>query len=214
MQELDRVQFAGPDIIRRTKLLVLGAGGIGCELLKSLVLTGFRHYCVIDLDTIDVSNLNRQFLFRREHVGKKKAEIAGQAILKMAPDATVITYSISIMDPQFDIDFYKSFDIVLLALDNVKARMHVNKMCCICDIPIVDAGSSGLLGHVISLLPGVSECFACTEKQQDQEFAICTIRGVPTLPIHTIMWGKLLYKFFFLVQLKQKKEIFFLMEKA
>lgn len=61
-------------------VLVVGAGGIGCELLKVMSMTGFRKVTIIDLDTIDISNLNRQFLFRREHVDKSKAEIVKQAI--------------------------------------------------------------------------------------------------------------------------------------
>lgn len=52
---------------------MVGAGGIGCELLKNLVLTGFGEIHVVDLDTIDLSNLNRQFLFRHEHIKKSKA---------------------------------------------------------------------------------------------------------------------------------------------
>ena len=58
--------------ISSAKVLVVGAGGIGCELLKTIVLAGVSDIEIIDLDTIDVSNLNRQFLFRREHVGKSK----------------------------------------------------------------------------------------------------------------------------------------------
>ncbi len=54
-------------------MLLIGAGGIGCELLKDLVLTGFGEVHIIDLDTIDLSNLNRQFLFRQEHIKKPKA---------------------------------------------------------------------------------------------------------------------------------------------
>lgn len=54
------------------KVLMVGAGGIGCELLKTLVMTGFRDIELIDMDTIETSNLNRQFLFRRHHVGKSK----------------------------------------------------------------------------------------------------------------------------------------------
>lgn len=64
-------QLTGCDV-RGKKVLVVGAGGIGCELVKNLVLTGFDHVTMIDLDSIDYSNLNRQFLFRAKHVGRSK----------------------------------------------------------------------------------------------------------------------------------------------
>ena len=68
---------------------MVGAGGIGCELLKTLVLHGFRDVTAIDLDTIDVSNLNRQFLFRRRHVGMAKSEVARESVLKFRPEAKI-----------------------------------------------------------------------------------------------------------------------------
>lgn len=57
-------------------MLLVGAGGIGCELLKNLLLTGFGEIHIVDLDTIDLSNLNRQFLFRHEHIKKSKALVS------------------------------------------------------------------------------------------------------------------------------------------
>lgn len=78
-------------------ILVVGAGGIGCELIKNLVLTGFKNIHVIDLDTIDVSNLNRQFLFRKEHVGKPKAQVAAEAAKALCPDVNIKFYHDSIM---------------------------------------------------------------------------------------------------------------------
>ena len=85
--------------VNSSKILVVGAGGIGCELIKNLVLTGFEDLELIDLDTIDVSNLNRQFLFRKEHVGKSKSQVAKESALRFNPDAKIIAYHDSIFSP-------------------------------------------------------------------------------------------------------------------
>jgi len=66
-------------------VLVVGAGGIGSEVLKTLVLTGFKKISLIDLDTIEISNLNRQFLFRSSHVGQSKALVASEAVIQFLP---------------------------------------------------------------------------------------------------------------------------------
>ena len=68
---------------------MVGAGGIGCELLKTLVLSGFEDIEMIDLDTIDVSNLNRQFLFRKRHVGMSKAKVSLLPDPRIAPRKSV-----------------------------------------------------------------------------------------------------------------------------
>ena len=111
------------------QVLVVGAGGIGCELVKNLVLSGFESIMMIDLDTIDYSNLNRQFLFRGWHVGKSKAEVAREAVLAFPHDALDITAEHNnIKSKRYDLEFFKQFDIVLNALDNVDARRHVNNL--------------------------------------------------------------------------------------
>lgn len=107
------------DKILNSTLLVVGAGGIGCEILKNLVLSGFKRieivsknfllpaYCLhpvqlpflapqIDLDTIDVSNLNRQFLFHKEHVGKSKAQVARESALQFNPNVQITAHHDSI----------------------------------------------------------------------------------------------------------------------
>ena len=80
--------FLGPlieaDISSQSRVLMVGAGGIGCELLKNLVLSGFGEIHIVDLDTIDLSNLNRQFLFRHEHIKKSKALVSFMCYMYVA----------------------------------------------------------------------------------------------------------------------------------
>jgi len=179
--------------IRSAKLLVVGAGGIGCELLKNLVLGGFQDIEVIDLDTIDVSNLNRQFLFRRAHVDRPKAEVAAEAVRQFRPSARIIAHHGNIKESKYGVEFFRGFDMVVNALDNLEARRHVNRLCLAAERPLLEAGSTGHLGQVTVIKKGETECFECQAKPTQKVYPYCTIRSTPEKPVHCLIWAKNLF---------------------
>ena len=171
-------------------MLLVGAGGIGCELLKNLVLTGYGEIHVIDLDTIDLSNLNRQFLFRHEHIKKPKAIVAKETAGRFNPRIKIEAYHENIKDSQFTVDWFKSFALVFNALDNLDARRHVNRMCLAADVPLIESGTTGFNGQVQVIKKGRSECYDCNAKETPKSYPVCTIRSTPSQPIHCIVWAK------------------------
>ncbi|KAK7530064.1 ubiquitin-activating enzyme E1 3 [Phyllosticta citricarpa] len=176
--------------IQQSRVLMVGAGGIGCELLKNLVLTGFGDIHIVDLDTIDLSNLNRQFLFRQEHIKKPKALVAKESAGKFNPKVNIEAHHANIKDLNFNVDWFKSFTVVFNALDNLDARRHVNKMCLAADIPLVESGTTGFDGQVHVIRKGKTECYDCNPKETPKTFPTCTIRSTPSQSIHCIVWAK------------------------
>ncbi|KAF3042278.1 E1 ubiquitin-activating protein uba2 [Didymella keratinophila] len=177
-------------MVKKSRVLMVGAGGIGCELLKNLVLTGFGEIHIVDLDTIDLSNLNRQFLFRNEHIKKSKALVAKEAAQKFNPNVKIEAYHDNIKDPQFNVAWFQQFNIVFNALDNLDARRHVNKMCLAGNVPLIESGTTGFNGNVQVIKKGHTECYDCVPKPTPKTFATCTIRSTPSQLIHCIVWGK------------------------
>jgi ubiquitin-like 1-activating enzyme E1 B len=176
--------------IKQARVLMVGAGGIGCELLKNLVLTGFGEIHIVDLDTIDLSNLNRQFLFRHEHIKKSKALVAKEAAQRFNPNVKIVAHHANIKDDEFTVAWFQQFRIAFNALDNLEARRHVNKMCLAADVPLIESGTTGFNGQVQVIKKGVTACYDCTPKETPKSFPVCTIRSTPSQPIHCIVWGK------------------------
>lgn len=185
-----------------------------------MALSGFRRVQVVDLDTIDVSNLNRQLLFRSQHVGMPKCTVACEVATNMVPPESIPSENVTGVDSssssdlpdvsyqahhgnvcdtsKFNVPFMKEFDLVVNALDNVEARRRVNRLCLAADVPLIEAGTTGYLGQVTVIHKSSSvACYECTTQETQKVYPICTIRSTPSMPVHTIVWSKELYKLLF-----------------
>lgn len=140
-----------------------------------------------------MSNLNRQFLFHKEHVGKSKANVARETAMKFNPNVEIKAYHDSIFSTDYGVSFYQRFSMVLNALDNLAARNHVNRMCLNAKIPLIESGTSGYNGQVELIQRGVTQCYECQQKPAQKTYPGCTIRNTPSEPIHCIVWAKHLF---------------------
>ena len=183
--------------------------GASLTLVQDAALSGFRHVHVIDMDTIDISNLNRQFLFTAEDVGASKAEAAARAIMRRfggeESGGVVITPHHGRIE-EMPREFYGQFHIIVLGLDSLEARSYLNSLICgfleyddegnvdeTTIKPMVDAGTEGFAGHTRVILPGITPCVQCTMWLYPPQttFPLCTLAETPRNAAHCIEYVKL-----------------------
>ncbi|KAG6032573.1 hypothetical protein E4U41_007206 [Claviceps citrina] len=186
-------------IANLTQFLV-GAGAIGCEMLKNWAMMGLGtgpkgRIFVTDMDSIERSNLNRQFLFRADDVGHMKSDCAAKAVQRMNPDLAghIQTFKDRVSaetENIFNEDFWTSLDGVTNALDNVEARTYVDRRCVFFRKPLLESGTLGTKGNTQVVLPHLTESYSSSQDPPEKEFPMCTIRSFPNRIEHTIAWAK------------------------
>lgn len=152
--------------IRTARVLVIGAGALGNEILKNLALLGFVNIVVIDLDAVELSNLSRSILYRATDVGRPKASVAAEAVRKLLPEARVLGITGDIVHG-LGMGLFHWADLVLAGLDNREARLWINRACWKMNKAWIDGAIEGINGLARVFLPGTPPCYECTLGETD-----------------------------------------------
>ena len=174
--------------LREARVLVVGAGALGNEVVKNLALVGLGTIHLIDLDEVELSNLSRSVLFRSDDGGQPKAEVAARRALDLNPEITIIPIHGDVIT-DVGLGLFADVDLVIGCLDNREARLWVNRQCWKVGTPWIDAGIQEIQGVVKVFVPPDSACYECTMTARD--YQLLNLRySCPLLRREEIVAGK------------------------
>jgi ubiquitin-activating enzyme E1 len=209
--------------INQQKYFVVGSGAIGCELLKNFTMIGLGcktfdlhngfgagagagvgvgsdsmtelsgSIIVTDMDSIERSNLNRQFLFRNHDIGKSKSEAACNAVRKMNPDINIIAHTNKVCQETthiYNSKFFEELSGVANALDNVDARKYVDSRCVFYGKSLLESGTLGTKGSTQVIVPHLTESYGASSDPPEKTIPMCTLKHFPYKIEHTIQWAR------------------------
>lgn len=177
---------------------IVGAGAIGCEMLKNWALMGVGcgekgHVYVTDMDRIEKSNLSRQFLFRNSDINSFKSSTAAAAVKIMNPRINITAFqekAASDTEHLFGDDFYDKLSGVCTALDNVEARLYVDQRCLFYRLPMLESGTLGTKGNTQVVVPHLTENYGATRDPPEKSIPVCTLKNFPNQIQHTLQWAR------------------------
>ena len=180
------------------RYFIVGAGAIGCEMLKNWALMGVGcgdhgQVHVTDMDRIEKSNLSRQFLFRNTDIDQFKSVCAAQACQVMNPDFKVTAHQEKVApdtEHLFGDDFYDKLSGVCTALDNVEARLYVDQRCLFYRLPMLESGTLGTKGNTQIVVPHLTENYGATRDPPEKSIPVCTLKNFPNQIQHTLQWAR------------------------
>jgi adenylyltransferase/sulfurtransferase len=161
----DFISWWDREKVRNAKVLVIGAGALGNEVIKNLALMGIGHIFIVDFDKIEAANLSRSVLFREADNNRSKAEIAAARAKSVNPEIHV-QYLNGDVTTALGLGIIRRMDAVIGCLDNREARLAVNRFCYWMNKPWVDGAIQELLGLMRVFVPGQGACYECTLTEQ------------------------------------------------
>ena len=178
---LSQIGGKGQKKILAAKVLIIGTGGLGSPAAMYLAAAGVGHIGLVDFDTVDLSNLQRQIIHQTRDLGKPKIESGRETLNAINPDVQVHTYNelvtaANIRDIIRDLDY----DFVIDGTDNFPAKFLINDACVLLKKPFSHAGIIRFQGQTMTYVPDKSPCYRCVFKEPPPKDAVptCSQAGV------------------------------------
>lgn len=146
--------------LMQSKVLLVGAGGLGSPVAYYLVAAGIGKITIVDDDIVDISNLQRQILHTTSDVGISKVASAKDKLIRLNPYVDIETYRFRFNENNMT-QLSSDYDLVINAVDNIETRYLLNRLCYEKQIPLIEGAIHGFMGHVMSYIPGQSACYNC-----------------------------------------------------
>lgn len=204
----DQISIFGKEMqekLSNLNIFLIGAGALGCEFLKIFSLMGIstekdKYITVTDNDKIEMSNLSRQFLFKKKDNGMDKSEISCREAKKLNKDINFRTENIKVSfetENIFNDNFWEEQDLIIGAVDNQKARIYIDNQCTFYNKIFLESGTSGTSASSMVIYPHKTTCYDDLEKVITKEVPMCTLKNFPSQIEHCVEFSKVYFSEFF-----------------
>ena len=216
----DQIAIFGNEIqekIEKSNIFMVGAGATGCEFLKNFAMMGFctdknSKFVVTDNDNIEISNLTRQFLFRKENVGQSKSIVASKSVQEMNPNFKAEGLQAKVgkdTEDIFDEDFWNKQNFIVFAVDSVDARKYLDNKIIFHQKIGVDSGTFGTEAHSNVFIPHKTiTYYDVAPNEETLSLPVCTLRHFPSLIEHCIEWSRDSFNGYFVNNVDEAKVFF------
>ncbi|MGA1862080.1 HesA/MoeB/ThiF family protein [Deferribacter thermophilus] len=160
---LQEIGVEGQIKICESKVLIIGAGGLGSPVALYLAAAGVGTIGIVDMDNVELSNLQRQIIHFTDDVGKPKVESAAEKIKKLNPNVKVETYNEKITSKNI-LELVSRYDFVVDGTDNFASKFLINDACIFAKKPFSHGGILRFIGQTLTVIPGESACYRCVFK--------------------------------------------------
>ena len=172
---LKEVGAKGQKKLLNSKVLIIGAGGLGSPAALYLAAAGVGHIGIVDADEVDLSNLQRQVIHSTADIGKAKVKSAKESMVAINPDVEVTTYRMFV-DASNVRELIREYDFIIDGTDNFPAKFLINDACVLEKKPFSHAGIIRFQGQLMTYVPGEGPCYRCVFKNPPPKDAVPTCK--------------------------------------